>query len=97
MVVDQEQNLAGDSRVPPVSGRALIVAAFSLLIIPALALAQPELGRVLNILLAPPKIVAASGFCAHPLVPPGQLYDPLFTIPRAERSPATGEFRSSWA
>lgn len=37
---------------------------------------------MLTRLLAPPTIHGEAGFKAHLLVPPGQLYDPLFMIPR---------------
>jgi len=53
-----------------------------LLTAPAIAMGQPELHRVLSKLLAPPKIEAEAGFKAQLLVPPGQLYDPLFMILR---------------
>jgi hypothetical protein len=33
-------------------------------------------------LLAPPKLVAEAGFSARLLIPPGQLYDPLWMLPR---------------
>jgi len=40
--------------------------------------AQLVIGRV----LAPPVIKAEPGFSAKLLVPPGELYDPLFMVPR---------------
>jgi hypothetical protein len=60
--------------------RGLGIAALTLAMLaqPTLGHAQAELRRVIAILMAPPKIVAAPGFKAHLLVPPGQLYDPLF-------------------
>lgn len=47
------------------------------------ARAQPggqEARRVIQRLLAPPRIAAARGFSARMLVPPGQLYDSLFML-----------------
>jgi hypothetical protein len=44
-------------------------------------LAQGELHRVLSRLMAPPRIKTEPGFSAKMLVPPGELYDPLFMIP----------------
>jgi len=67
------QMLAVLSRITPI---VLILAA------PVIALGQPELHRVLSMLLAPPTIHGTAGFKTHLLVPPGQLYDPLFMIPR---------------
>jgi hypothetical protein len=54
---------------------ALLIA---LLAMPTLARSQPEVHRVLDLLMMPPKISAAPRFSARLLVPPGQLYDPLF-------------------
>lgn len=45
------------------------------------ALAE-ELQKLIDRLLAPPTIQVESGFTARVLVPPGQLYDPLFMLPR---------------
>src|SRR5208283_3356186 len=45
------------------------------------ALAETEAQRVVNRLLAPPEIKTAPGFTAKVLVPPGELYDPLFMFP----------------
>ena len=49
---------------------------------PTIVWGQPELHRVLSTLLAPPIIHAEEGFKAKLLVPPGQLYDPLFMLKR---------------
>jgi len=46
------------------------------------ALAQDEMHRLSNRLLAPPTIKAEAGFAAKMLVPPGHLYDPLWMLPR---------------
>ena len=40
--------------------------------------AQTELDRVLERLMAPPDLEVADGFTARVLIPPGELYDPLF-------------------
>ena len=40
--------------------------------------AQDELDRVLQRLMALPDLEVADGFSARVLVPPGELYDPLF-------------------
>lgn len=48
------------------------------------ALAEEEVKQVLDRLLAQPKIAASEGFTAKVLVPPGQLYDPLFMLPRGD-------------
>ncbi|MGH6797244.1 MAG: hypothetical protein ACREDI_02530 [Roseiarcus sp.] len=45
------------------------------------ASAETEAQRVVARLLAPPVIKTAPGFSAEVLVPPGQLYDPLFAFP----------------
>src|SRR5689334_120467 len=45
------------------------------------AFAQSELHRVLSRLMAPPHIKTEPGFSARVVVPPGELYDPLFMIP----------------
>lgn len=47
-------------------------------------MAEVELQRILDRLLAPPVIHAESGFTAKLLVPPGQLYDPLWIQLRGE-------------
>ena len=44
--------------------------------------AEEELTQLLDRLLAAPHIDATEGFTAKVLVPPGQLYDPLFMVPR---------------
>jgi hypothetical protein len=49
---------------------------------PAIVWGQPELHRLLARLLESPKIQCEAGFRAQLLVPPGQLYDPLFMLPR---------------
>ena len=46
------------------------------------ALAVDEAKKVVDRLLAPPTIKTESSFTAKVLVPPGQLYDPLFMVPR---------------
>ena len=38
---------------------------------------------VIDTILAPPAIKPEDGFSAKMLIPPGELYDPLFMIPRA--------------
>jgi hypothetical protein len=43
-----------------------------------------EAQTVVDRLLAPPTITAAPGFSATLLVPPGELYDPLFMVPRGD-------------
>jgi len=45
---------------------------------------ETEAERLIKRLLAPPKIQAAAGFTAKVLIPPGQLYDPLFMRPQGE-------------
>jgi hypothetical protein len=46
------------------------------------AFAQEEIQALLDRLLARPTITAESGFSATLLVPPGQLYDPLWMLPQ---------------
>jgi len=60
--------------------RRIGVAALMLAMValPTVGRAQPELRRVVALLMTPPTIKAAPGFTARLLVPPGQLYDPLF-------------------
>lgn len=48
------------------------------------ALAEEELKRLTDRLLAPPTIQVESEFTARVFVPPGQLYDPLWMLPRGE-------------
>ena len=43
-----------------------------------------EAQRIVDALLAPPVIKAEPGFRATLLTPPGELYDPMFLIPRAK-------------
>ncbi len=43
---------------------------------------ENEAQRLIKKLLAPPKIQTEAGFTAKLLVPPGQLYEPLFMRPR---------------
>jgi hypothetical protein len=43
-----------------------------------------EAQTVINTLLAPPTIKAEAGFSATLLIPPGELYDPLFMLPHGE-------------
>ena len=43
---------------------------------------ETEAQRLMKKLLAPPKIQTEAGFTAKLLVPPGQLYDPLFMRPQ---------------
>jgi hypothetical protein len=53
----------------------------------AAASARPlghEAQLVIDRLLAPPSIKTESGFDARLLVPPGELYDPLFMVPRGD-------------
>src|SRR2546425_6308166 len=45
-------------------------------------MAEEEATRVVDRLLESPKVQAEAGFTAKVLVPPGQLYDPLFMLPR---------------
>ncbi len=45
---------------------------------------ETEAERLIKKLLAPPQIQTAAGFTAKVLVPPGQLYDPLFMRPQGE-------------
>jgi hypothetical protein len=45
---------------------------------------ETEAQRLIKKLLAPPKIQTEAGFTAKLLVPPGQLYDPLFMRPQGE-------------
>jgi len=45
-------------------------------------MAEEEAARVVDRLLESPKVQAEAGFTAKVLVPPGQLYDPLFMLPR---------------
>jgi hypothetical protein len=52
----------------------------------AAAGAGEELERVLGRVLAPPHIETAKGFRARVLVPPGELYDPLFMLPQDDGS-----------
>ncbi len=59
-----------------------LLTAFAFLSSASQALGGDELDRVIGRLLAAPKIEAAPGFRATVLVPPGELYDPLFMIPR---------------
>lgn len=46
------------------------------------SLAGEEAKRVVDRMLEPPSIQAQAGFTAKVLIPPGQLYDPLFMLPR---------------
>ncbi len=46
------------------------------------AAAGNEADAVIKRLLAPPQIQTAQGFSARVVVPPGELYDPLFMVPR---------------
>jgi hypothetical protein len=45
-----------------------------------------EAQLVVNRLLAPPSISTEPGFTARLLVPPGELYDPLFMVPRGNNT-----------
>jgi len=45
-------------------------------------MAEEETKRVVDRILEPPKVQAETGFTAKVLIPPGQLYDPLFMLPR---------------
>ena len=45
---------------------------------------ETEAQRLIKKLLAPPKIQTEAGFTAKLLVPPGQLYDPLFMRPQGK-------------
>jgi hypothetical protein len=75
-------------------GRSAIVATAAVLSLAMLqlgreplALAHPmghEAQAVIDRLLAPPTITAEPGFSATLLVPPGELYDPLFMVPRGD-------------
>jgi hypothetical protein len=58
-----------------------MLAVLALLAWTSTVLAQGELHRVLSRLMAPPRIKTEPGFSAKMLVPPGELYDPLFMIP----------------
>jgi hypothetical protein len=49
------------------------------------AIARPlghEAQAVIDTLLSPPAIKPEPGFTAKMLIPPGELYDPLFMVPR---------------
>lgn len=65
------------------AGGAILMTMAALLAAPAAA--QEPLGkeaeRVIETILAPPTIKAEPGFDAKLLVPPGELYDPLYMIP----------------
>jgi len=61
---------------------SIIVAMAAILAVPAGA--EPlgkEAERVIETILAPPTIQTEAGFRAKVLVPPGELYDPLYMIP----------------
>src|SRR5215813_6084645 len=47
-------------------------------------MAEEDATRVVDRLLGSPKVQAEAGFTAKLLVPPGQLYDPLFLLPREQ-------------
>ena len=61
------------------SGLALVLACVS----PSVA-QETEAERLLKKLLAPPQLQTEAGFTAKLLVPPGQLYDPLFMRPQGK-------------
>ena len=65
---------------PKLLARQLLTA-FAVLAVASSLYAQSELHRELSRLMAPPHIKTEPGFSARVLVPPGQLYDPLFMIP----------------
>ncbi len=72
--------------------RALWTATFSLSVLvialAATADARPlghEAQAVINVLLAAPPIKAEAGFNATMLIPPGELYDPLFMVPHGDK------------
>lgn len=54
----------------------LVAGCLITLVVPVAA--QTELDRVLERLMAPPELEVADGFTARVLIPPGELYDPLF-------------------
>ena len=60
----------------------------TIILLAPVAHARP-LGReaqvVLDTLLAPPTIKPEAGFTAKMLIPPGELYDPLFMLPRGDK------------
>jgi hypothetical protein len=65
--------------------KGLTLVAFCLALVAVLgprACAETEAQRVVARLLAPPTIKTELGFTAKILVPPGQLYDPLFPFIR---------------
>lgn len=67
-----------------------VLTAMALALLGAVALtssvraAGDEADAVIKRLLAPPQIQAASGFSARVVVPPGELYDPLFMTPHGD-------------
>ena len=66
-------------------GRCLILGiVVSLASVSSVLAEDTEAQRLIKKLLAPPKIQTEAGFTAKLLVPPGQLYDPLFMHPQGE-------------
>jgi hypothetical protein len=63
---------------------ASLLLAVTWLVAPSPVLAQQgaELQRLLSRLLATPPLKAGDGFTVRLLIPPGELYDPLFMIPQ---------------
>src|SRR5262245_59306800 len=67
------------------SGMCLILGiALSLMSVSSALAADTEADRLLKKLLAPPQIHTEAGFTAKLLIPPGQLYDPLFMRPQGK-------------
>jgi hypothetical protein len=68
---------------------SIAACAVAILIFLAPAVSARQLGReaqlVIDTLLAPPTIKAEAGFSAKLLQPPGELYDPLFMVPHADK------------
>jgi len=64
--------------------RLILGIALSLVSVSSVLAEETEAQRLIKKLLAPPKIQAATGFTAKVLIPPGQLYDPLFMRPQGE-------------
>src|SRR5579859_7206752 len=64
-----------------------IIASLNLATLATTAHARPlgkEAQAVINTILAPPTIKTEAGFSATLLIPPGELYDPLFMLPRGD-------------
>ena len=67
---------------------AILFSLSALVTLAPCAIARPlghEAQAVVDTLLAPPTIKPEAGFTAKMLIPPGELYDPLFMLPRGDK------------